>query len=498
MIGAVEALEDPGEILGGDARARIRDGQGTGIAKTGAAQSHGSRGVAEFHRIVQKIHEHLGQPISIAEDHEAAGSPLIAEVQLRLRREIGISLEDAAGELVQVERFPPELELAGLQTGQIQEVLSQTLQTPSLLVDYLHRPALGGIGGHLIAVREDLAEADQGRQGRLQVVRDIGNELALQLTRAAHLAGHSVEAAREIANLVLTLVLDALVVVAARHFLRGLCNGLDGPSDRTHDEQHYQHGHQESEDACPGKLRHQAAERALIDASGRLGHDDCPHEQRRSGVLHERRTYEGSIGGGEGRRARGLVVRAPAWEAVRVLHLLAAAGHVEPAEHDGLARSGGNVVQRAAVRLRIETYQPRARSGIDRHLVAIVGEQNPEVVRFGQVGQPAAQSRHGVALPLRGVERALRLGKAVQVLLDLREDGRRRRKEVGLHLSGVRSTDLTPKGGSGEDRAEQQDAHECYEEPAAQAGKAWEREATAHRISRSAEPRTYSLRPKPC
>jgi hypothetical protein len=62
---------------------------------------------------------------------------------------------------------------------------------------------------HQIAVDEGLAEADQARQRRLELVRNVGKKFTLRHTRALDGLGHSVKRRPEHPYLVLAAYADS-------------------------------------------------------------------------------------------------------------------------------------------------------------------------------------------------------------------------------------------------------------------------------------------------
>src|SRR5206468_12732301 len=129
-----------------------------------------------------------------------------------------------------VERLPREGQLYRLQARELQQLTDQVIHPLRLLVDDAR-----GVGvrvGRAGAVDQRAGEALDRGERRLQVVRDVGQEVALAAAGALDLARHRVEARRQLADLVPPLHRDTPGVVAARQRARGGGEGEEGPGDR--------------------------------------------------------------------------------------------------------------------------------------------------------------------------------------------------------------------------------------------------------------------------
>ena len=105
------------------------------------------------------------------------------------------------------------------------------------------------------AVLNGLREALNAGQRRLQFVRDIRQEIALRLLRAAHLLRHLIEITRQFFELARAFHRHGLIVIARRDFLRGLRHMLHGP--------HHRSGDEDRQDDRDGKGQHQRNQQRL-------------------------------------------------------------------------------------------------------------------------------------------------------------------------------------------------------------------------------------------
>ena len=134
----------------------------------------------ELHAIGQKIDQHLLDGALVGEDR--AGARPDIEFQ-RDASALGLQLDEAhgaAGDVVQVEHFLEQFELAGLDLGHVEDAVDQFEQVPAAFMDQLgvfeiFRAADGA--EHLM--RHHFGEADDGVERRAQLVTHVGKEARL-------------------------------------------------------------------------------------------------------------------------------------------------------------------------------------------------------------------------------------------------------------------------------------------------------------------------------
>ncbi len=178
-VSLVEVLEDAGLRLGGEADAGVPDRDADpGIGRVGPfdADAHFSA-VGELHGVGDQVRQDLPHPPGVAGhlavdagaqvDDEA--QPLAAGLQL-------IGGGDLAHCVGEVERLGRHLDVAAFEPRQVDDVGQQGLQRHGRGADGLHHLALvlveRGLGEHL-------GDAEHAVQRRVQLVADVGQELAL-------------------------------------------------------------------------------------------------------------------------------------------------------------------------------------------------------------------------------------------------------------------------------------------------------------------------------
>ena len=113
------------------------------------------------------------------------------------------------------------LDLLDLRLGQIDQIADQHRQLPQLRLSGGQDPRTLA-RGQLLAHRQRVEVGLHARQRRAQLVRGVGDELALCEARALERGEHRVEAPRQSPELVLLAGLDAVAeVLRARHAFGG-------------------------------------------------------------------------------------------------------------------------------------------------------------------------------------------------------------------------------------------------------------------------------------
>ena len=122
---------------------------------------------------------------------------------------------DLARELSDVRRLGPQLERAGLQAGEVQQLGREVAHALDLAADLLEELAPGVVVELL--VREQLEEAAEREDRRAQLVRGGRDELLARPVQARELGLHVVERGRELAELVVGVGADRVREVARGH-----------------------------------------------------------------------------------------------------------------------------------------------------------------------------------------------------------------------------------------------------------------------------------------
>ena len=121
----------------------------------------------------------------------------------------------------QIQAHVLHLDLLDLGLGQVDQIADQHRQLPQLrLRDGQDASAFAG--GQLLAHRERVEVRLRARQRRAQLVRGVGDELALREARALQRGQHRVEAPGQPPELILLAGLDAVAeILRARHAFGG-------------------------------------------------------------------------------------------------------------------------------------------------------------------------------------------------------------------------------------------------------------------------------------
>ena len=137
----------------------------------------------------------------------------------------------------QVEAHVLDLDLVDLGLGQVDQIADQHGQLAQLRLRS-GQDASALARGQLLADRERVEVGLRARQRRAQLVRGVGDELALRQARALKRGQHRVEAPGQPPELVLLAGLDAVAeILRARHALGGARQAPYGHERRARDEQ---------------------------------------------------------------------------------------------------------------------------------------------------------------------------------------------------------------------------------------------------------------------
>ena len=127
-LGLLELLEDPLVILGGDAGAGVghRDAH-LAVDLRRAHVDRPARG-RELHGVREQVEDHLSDPALVALTRSTSGSAASATLDAVLRRPLAHHHDAALERLPQRERRDLELDLPGLDLGQVEDVVDQRQQ----------------------------------------------------------------------------------------------------------------------------------------------------------------------------------------------------------------------------------------------------------------------------------------------------------------------------------------------------------------------------------
>ena len=222
------------------------------------AEPHRAAGRRVAEGVVQEIAQHLLQAVEVPQDgRHVPALHLKADARLlRTQREdLGAVGEELA------HRYGGSLHalLPGLDAGEVQQLLDQMQEPPGLVFDDAGSPffALGLRDG---AVAQGLREAPDRREGCLQLMGDVGKEVAQRLLRAADRLRHAVEVLGQGAGFGWPLHRHLLLVVAAGYADGGPGHPLQGKIDGTGEDEPHDDGGPE-----PGQAGQQQPRRQVAD-----------------------------------------------------------------------------------------------------------------------------------------------------------------------------------------------------------------------------------------
>ncbi len=229
-LALLELLEDPLPILGGDAGAGIGDRDPHLAVDPRRAHVHLPAGGRELHGVREQVEDHLLDPALVAVDHVDLRIGGERDADPVLRRALAHHHHAALERLPQRERVHLELDLSGLDLGEVEDVVDQREQVVPGRDDVVEVLGLLLVdrADHLVA--EHLREADDRVQRRPQLVGHVGQELRLVLARrlelgveATELVVHPVDVGAQRAELVSVLDLHAAREVARRDRGKAAC-----------------------------------------------------------------------------------------------------------------------------------------------------------------------------------------------------------------------------------------------------------------------------------
>ena len=143
-------------------------------------------------RVVEQVAQDLVQPLTVGGD----GRDIVRHVERQPQRPRGRARLDDLELLLElgaeVDAGDVDRYRTGLDAREVEQLLRHAQNALGLLVD--DRRGVRALGfGAQAAVDQRLAEADEARQRRLQLVRHVREKLALDLPRSLHRFRHPVE-----------------------------------------------------------------------------------------------------------------------------------------------------------------------------------------------------------------------------------------------------------------------------------------------------------------
>ncbi|OLB80431.1 MAG: hypothetical protein AUI14_06750 [Actinobacteria bacterium 13_2_20CM_2_71_6] len=196
-VRTVEAGEDLGQLVAGDPRPGVGDGDPGLGAVLPRVQPYAAPG-GVLHRVVDEVGDHLPEPFPVGVDHRGGTGDLQREAfRVGQRAElVGRGLRD----VTQVDRADEQVQAALVGAGEREQVVHHPGHPPDLF---------GGAGEHLHRVRRQVSGgqrhvqlgAHHGQRGT-QVVGGIGDQAPLRVDAGFEAVEHRVECLRQPADLV--------------------------------------------------------------------------------------------------------------------------------------------------------------------------------------------------------------------------------------------------------------------------------------------------------
>ena len=253
FVALVEALEELGQLVGGDGVPQVADGDiGLAVRRRGDAEIEGRTRPGELGGVLQQVVDDLGDHVVVAPDQDG----LLRDVRLHVQVPVGDLLlhgdEDPPHGLADIEAAAAFQGVHGLQLAHIQHPPHETGEPPALVGDDLQILLLGLRRDG--PVQDAVGIARDGGHGGLQLVGDVGDEVPALALRLLQGLRHPVEGRRQLADLVAAAVVlhaDVKIPLGVEPGGLGhLPDGLDLPhggdgADREGDHQHHHGRHQE-------------------------------------------------------------------------------------------------------------------------------------------------------------------------------------------------------------------------------------------------------------
>jgi hypothetical protein len=178
-VGLAKLLEDPGQFLGGNAGARVREAEEEPAFPGGGAECRPAL-PGELGGVAQEVHQDPSQEVGIGPegrgevggDLHGEGEALLVEERLRLLRQ-------SPQEGPEVHLLLLDLEGAPLELGQVQKVVDRFQELAGVPVEELQAAGGAGTEGCRVGL-EGLGGDEDGRQRGPEFVGDVGQELLLE------------------------------------------------------------------------------------------------------------------------------------------------------------------------------------------------------------------------------------------------------------------------------------------------------------------------------
>jgi hypothetical protein len=185
-VGLAEAIEYVGQEVGGDPLAGVSDLQDRLARRALHDHVDAAARRRELDRVREQVQHDLLQAIAVAVHEHAVDGHLERDLDALLFGSEPLRLDRGLGDRAQVERLDREQQLAAHDPRNVEQVLDQLRLRARGAVDRLDRFLMVLLVER--AREQEMRPADDRVHGRAQLVREIGEELVLELGRLFGLA----------------------------------------------------------------------------------------------------------------------------------------------------------------------------------------------------------------------------------------------------------------------------------------------------------------------
>ena len=194
VFNLAELFENQFQVVGGDAQAGVGDAELDGVLGRQADRADGDgAGLGEFQRVRDEVAQDLRQFRLIGEHQASALGRAEAQAQLFRHQQRAQHAAQRAEHIGHVEADRAHFHLAGLDLGQVEQVIHQVVQRDRSLQDEVDLLVLFGRQLAVDPVQQQLRErADRAQRGA-EFVAHIRQEARLHLVGAAQVVGFFIQ-----------------------------------------------------------------------------------------------------------------------------------------------------------------------------------------------------------------------------------------------------------------------------------------------------------------
>src|SRR6266511_3439904 len=212
-VASVEALEHTNGLPGGDPRTVVLDGQDRSSVLAGGPYADARPAGRVTKRILDQRAADLEDPLLVAEAGRTAVDLGLEPVLAALGEGFEL-VDEKLGDPRQIHGLVVDAETTRVEAGEVEQLAGELRQALDLLAHAGEELAAGLLVQ--VLVEEQLEVPAQREEGRPQLVRRVGDELAPGVLEPCEALAHALERPGELSELVRARVLDRLVELPAR------------------------------------------------------------------------------------------------------------------------------------------------------------------------------------------------------------------------------------------------------------------------------------------